>query len=356
MPGVVHLPINGNFDAGHAMRVKAASVEMGFFGIDIRRLAVISPIGLAAHLIEVESVTTRLSSGVRVDVEDISRGVHSGVAASRQYMGGSIARSRSSSGDTSVSTTLSQGATNRQDDTERHCRGEHSGHAGHSRLDRIRGVGRRNNEPEEHVDHVDQPDRGVEIEAITEHELPGTKGLDLQGLDGTSQSQCPGSSEEYGGCKPVDTDPVRDGASNAALCLFEGHDSVEGARNCHCGNLCQQENPEAEEDGSRLVVDSMNADKMDNRASRNENHGCDRFKQVEAPTHRKGEVCTEEGHRNYYELGWHQVPQDLEKYLEGRPFRRLGEPPSTGGKNESVPCGDRQGAHEEILVGRKMGR
>ena len=38
----------------------------------------------------------------------------------------------------------------------------------------------------------------------------------------------------------------------------------ESDRDCHRDNLCQQQSAEAEEDGARLVVDGMNAYKMNN--------------------------------------------------------------------------------------------
>ena len=56
---------------------------------------------------------------------------------------------------------------------------------GHNGLNGILWTGRLHDEPEEHVDHVDDPDRGVEVEAVAEHELPVREPLQTERLEGT---------------------------------------------------------------------------------------------------------------------------------------------------------------------------
>jgi len=53
---------------------------------------------------------------------------------------------------------------------------------------------------------------------------------------------------------------------------------------------------------------------------------------------------------------WHEDPNKVINDLEHGPFLCAQELPGPRGKNEGVPGGDGQRAHEEILVGRQMGR
>lgn len=59
-----------------------------------------------------------------------------------------------------------------ENDAQGHGRGEHGGHAGHDRADGVGGVVRLDEEPEEDVGEVREDDGAVEVEAITEHQLP----------------------------------------------------------------------------------------------------------------------------------------------------------------------------------------
>src|SRR5258706_11832277 len=59
-------------------------------------------------------------------------------------------------------------------------------------------------------------------------------------------------------------------------------------------HLEQEDCTEPTEDGSRLVVDSMNADNMDSRTEGNEDHSGDWLKEVELVAHVERELCVEE--------------------------------------------------------------
>jgi hypothetical protein len=49
-------------------------------------------------------------------------------------------------------------------------------------------------------------------------------------------------------------------------------------------------------------------------------------------------------------LSRHKYAEDVEDNLEDGPFLGLEEPPGTGTEDECVPCGDGQGANEEVFV------
>jgi len=47
-----------------------------------------------------------------------------------------------------------------------------------------------NDEPEQNINHVHDPNGRIEVEAVTEHELPWGERLALQGLNGTIEGKC----------------------------------------------------------------------------------------------------------------------------------------------------------------------
>jgi len=69
-------------------------------------------------------------------------------------------------------TAMGEGAADGENDTEGHGSGEDGCHARDDGFDRILNAGRFHDEPEDDIGHVDDPDGGVEVEAVTEHELP----------------------------------------------------------------------------------------------------------------------------------------------------------------------------------------
>ena len=90
-------------------------------------------------------------------------------------------------------------------------------------LDGVVGAGGPDGEPEDHVNHVNEPDGTVEVEAIAEHELPGTEGPRLEGVDGAHQREGEGDGVEDGGGDPVDAHPGLPGPCNATLALEQGN-------------------------------------------------------------------------------------------------------------------------------------
>ena len=109
---------------------------------------------------------------------------------------------------------------------EGHGRREHGSHAGHDRLDGVLRPGGLHDEPEEHVHHVDEPDGGVEVEPVAEHELPVGDGLDFERAEGAGEREGKGSGVGESGGEPVDADPVVLGLSDASLSFLDL---------CHCG-------------------------------------------------------------------------------------------------------------------------
>lgn len=61
----------------------------------------------------------------------------------------------------------------------------------------------------------------VQVEPITEHQLPVRNGLEGQRLEGAVDGKNEGCGVEKGSGQPVDADPVVFGAGDAALTLLE---------------------------------------------------------------------------------------------------------------------------------------
>ena len=91
------------------------------------------------------------------------------------------------------------------------------------------------NEPEQDVDHIHDPNGGIEVQAITEHELPWREGLVLEGLDRTMESEDQAGSIEDRGRGPVDSHPICDRPGDAPLSWEQGDHAIE----CRCdGHDC----------------------------------------------------------------------------------------------------------------------
>lgn len=62
---------------------------------------------------------------------------------------------------------------------------------------------------------------GVEVKAITEHQLPVGDGLERERLQGAVDGENHGGGVQQGGGQPVDADPVVLGAGDASLSILE---------------------------------------------------------------------------------------------------------------------------------------
>ena len=176
----------------------------------VRRL-VIGPVVRLALCAEGDGVGTGLLEGDNTGAgrargtvcrDDVRRGV----------------RVRGGAGD-GVRATVLERAAHGEDDAERHRRGEDGSHARHNRAHRVDLAGRGDDKPEDHVNHVDEPDGGIEVQAVTEHEFPVRNRLHLQGLERAGESEGERGGIEDGRRDPIDADPGVLGLGNAALAL-----------------------------------------------------------------------------------------------------------------------------------------
>lgn len=161
--------------------------------VDTALAVVVNPFGalrLGADLLERVRLAGR-GTAVRRNLEHVGcLATRSGVTRADDVRRATRARRGGSAGGrASERATVGERSADGKDDAERHGRGEDSGHRGDDGLDGVLSVGRLGDEPEEHVDHVDNPDGTVEVEAVTEHELPVREGLDLQGLERAVESE-----------------------------------------------------------------------------------------------------------------------------------------------------------------------
>lgn len=142
--------------------------------------------------------------GSAAGADDVCRGVRVGVG-----------------GADSEGATVLERAADGEDDAQGHGGREYSGHAGDDRANGVDLARRLDDEPEEHVDHVHEPDGGVEIEAVAEHELPVRDLLNLERLQRALDGENEGGGVEEGRGEPVDADPVVLGRGDAALTFLE---------------------------------------------------------------------------------------------------------------------------------------
>jgi len=250
-----------------------------------------------------------------------------------------------------------EGAADGEDDAHGHGDGEDGGHGGDDGFDGVFGAGGGDDEPEEHVDHVDDPDGAVEVQAVSEHELPVADGAFCFGFEGAGEGEGEGGGEEERGADPVDSDPVVAGAGDAALRgVSDGDNMVESTGDGHHADLEEEEDAEEDGDLLGLVVDGADADEVDGGADGDEDARHDRFEEVELLAHFRRPFCVEECDGDDDELNGHQQTEEVKGDLHDGPFLALEELPCARRKDEGVPGSDGQGADEEILVGAEMGR
>jgi len=106
-----------------------------------------------------------------------------------------------------------------------------------SSLDAVIWARRLEDEPETDVDHVDDPNGTVEVESITEHELPGGDRLRLEGLYGPVQSETQGGGVKDGRSYPIDANPVGGRTCDTALTIEERDDAEESRADSHESDL-----------------------------------------------------------------------------------------------------------------------
>jgi hypothetical protein len=124
-----------------------------------------------------------------------------------------------------------------------------------SSLDAVIWARRLEDEPETDVDHVDDPNGTVEVESITEHEVPQGERLHLEGLHGPIRGERGGSpiddgnapvqsETQSGGVKngrsyPIDTNEVGGRTCDTALTIEERDDAEESRADSHESDLCK---------------------------------------------------------------------------------------------------------------------
>jgi len=113
--------------------------------------------------------------------------------------------------------TVFEGAADGEDDAERHGGGENGGHGCDDGTDGVVDACGANDEPEEGVGEVDEQDGAVEVQAVTEHELPWTQRAGFEGVDGAHESQTERDGIEKSGCDPVYADPGMLGTCDTSL-------------------------------------------------------------------------------------------------------------------------------------------
>lgn len=150
----------------------------------------VAALGSLADLAQVESVP----------IEARARGGYDARAAEARVAGGL-------GGGSGEAASVGERAADAEDNAHGHGGGEHGGHGGDDGADGVIAAGGVAQEPEEHVDHVDEPDRNVQVEAITEHQLPVGDGLEVEGLDRALDGEDGGNSVQKSGGDPVDADP-----------------------------------------------------------------------------------------------------------------------------------------------------
>lgn len=189
---LVDLPVNSDLHAEVARATGVYNVDVvvrgyeAFLALVDRALAIGIPIVarlVRAHLADGVSLAG-VAAKLAVDVEHVRRD-GCGVACRDDVRRSAGTGRRCSVRGSCEGTALDERSTDREDDTERHGRGQNSGHRGDDGLDCVCVIGRLSDEPEKHVDHVHDPDRAVKVKAITEHELPERKWLGLERLEGT---------------------------------------------------------------------------------------------------------------------------------------------------------------------------
>jgi len=83
-------------------------------------------------------------------------------------------------------------------------------------------------------------------------------------------------------------------------------------------------------------------------------HGCKKGSDKRVCCYVGGERGS--GRTDHGEAYWHEDPDKVVDDLEHGPFLGAKEFPGPRGKNEGIPSGDGQRAHEKVLVGGQMGR
>jgi hypothetical protein len=97
--------------------------------------------------------------------------------------------------------------------------------------------------------------------------------------------------------------------------------------------LNEEEYTESSEDGTTLIINSMNPDDMHGGAKRNKDHRTNRFEQIKLVTHIECEVRIEKGNGDDDEFDGHEVSKDMIDDFEYRPFFRLHQSPGTWGED-----------------------
>lgn len=93
---------------------------------------------------------------------------------------------------------------------------------------------------------------------------------------------------------------------------------------------------------------------MDHGTCGQEDGGAYGLEEEEPLTRRSRPARIEECDTDNSELDRHQKPEEEKHGLEHRPSLRPEELVATRTEHEGIPCGDREGAHKKVFVGREV--